>query len=310
MTHYLAPLDAHRLNQQLVRSGLVSRLVRHESATSTNAELVAAAQAPDFAARWPHFAVLTTEEQTGGRGRLGRSWASPKGASLSTSVVLRSTLPRQQWHWLTMLAGQALVRTLRELGLDAELKWPNDVHVQGRKIAGLLAIVPPGDPQALVLGAGINVLLTQEELPTTTATSVLLELQRARKSAPDLGTSQGVAEAATLRTQVLCSWLQHTHDLYSQAHSAGDIAAVREAIVEVISTVGQQVRLELPDGTGVRGTAVGIQQDGALVVEVTSRRRSVLDPEAGGGDEQLWEQVPASVEDFTAGDVVHLRPLQ
>lgn len=300
------PLDEELLHTRLVESGQVPRLVRVESTGSTNADLVDAADSAEFGQQWPHLSVLTAEEQKGGRGRQVRAWSSPRGASLSTSVVLRPALPLEQRHWLTLATGLALIEALGKRGLPAALKWPNDVHVNGRKIAGILAVVPPGSPESLIIGCGINALLTQEQLPTPTATSVLLELERAGLEAP----SPDSPEAAVLRTELLADWLAGLVRIVQRIQDHGDIEPVRADTVAAISTVGEEVRVELPDGTGARGTAVGIEYQGALIVEVTSRRRTVLDPEAGGGEEYLWQALPQPVcESFTAGDVVHLRPL-
>lgn len=303
------PLDEAQLTRRLVEPGLVSRLVRAETTDSTNAELLREANCADFAAHWPHMSVLTAEEQSAGRGRLGRSWASPKSSTLSTSILLRPSLPRTQWHWLTLTAGLALVRTLRAQDVPAALKWPNDVHVSGRKIAGLLALVSSDDPAAVIIGCGVNVLQTPDQLPTSTSTSVVLERQRAGHPMPE----PGAAEASRLRTEVLADWVEAFAQLMHQLQAAADVAPLRADIVAALSTPGEEVRVELPGGTAVRGRALGVDEHGALQVEVTARRRTVLDPEAldpepGGGREDLWEQTPAARESYTAGDVVHLRP--
>lgn len=297
-------LDEEQLNRRLVNTGVVSRLVRVGEIDSTNAELLREAKAPGFTTGWPHMAVLTAEEQTAGRGRLGRGWASPKSSALSTSILLRPSLPRTQWHWLTMTAGLALVRTLRGYGVPAALKWPNDVHVDGRKIAGLLAAVPSEDPSAVIIGCGINVLLTTDQLPTPTSTSVVLEMQRAGHEVPEPGSDQ----AAGLRTDLLAGWLEVFAQLMHQLQEEGDVESLRADIIAALSTPGEDVRVELPGGTAVRGRALRVDEHGALEVEVTSRRRTVLDPESGGGDQSLWEAGAAVRESFTAGDVVHLRP--
>lgn len=297
-------LDEKLLQRRLIGTGLYASLTRVESTGSTNAELVAAAQSPDFAAQWPHLSVLTAEEQTGGRGRLGRTWSSPRGAALSTSILLRPTMPRSQWHWLSLAAGLALVRALNAYKVPAALKWPNDVHVQGRKIAGLLAEVPPTAPQTVIIGCGINVLLKQDQLPTDSSTSLLLELERLGGDAPEPGTQA----TAQLRTQLLADWLEHFAGLMRQAQREADISGLRNRIIAAISTTGQQVRVELPDGTAARGLALGVAANGALEIEVTARRRTVLAAEAGGGAEELWQRTAPERESYTAGDVVHLRP--
>src|SRR5699024_7355687 len=205
-------------------------------------ELLRAAQSEQLSSRWPHLAVLTAEEQTAGRGRLGRGWSSPKGSTLSTSILLRPELPQAQWQWLTLTAGLALVRTLRAADMPAALKWPNDVHVGGRKIAGLLAVVPPDDPSAVIIGCGINVLLSSDQLPTPQSTSVLLERQRAGRPVP----APASAEAGRLRTALLGDWLETFAQLLGTLRGAADAAPLRTEIIAAISTPGQQVRVELP----------------------------------------------------------------
>lgn len=300
-----AQLDDALLQRRLVQSGLFAQVMRVESTGSTNDDLLDAVAAPEAAQRWPHLTVLTAEQQTGGRGRQSRAWSSPAGSSLSTSLLLRPNVPVAQRHWIPLCLGVALVRALSDRGIPAALKWPNDVHVQGRKIAGILAAVPPQDPAALVVGCGINVLLEADQLPTASSTSVLLELPRAGHTPPMPGT----AAAAQLRSGLLCDWLEETARLLRRIQQSGSIEPVRAEIVSTIDTLGQQVRVELPDGTAVRGEAVGVEYDGALTVEVSMRRRSVLDPETGGGAEKLWTaEASPQRESFHAGDVVHLRP--
>lgn len=301
----LAQLDDALLQRRLVQTRLYAQVLRVDSTGSTNDDLLDAAAEPDADRRWPDMTVITAEEQTGGRGRQARVWSSPPGSSLSTSLLLRPDIPVTQRHWITLGIGIALVRVLRARDIPAALKWPNDVHVEGKKIAGILAAVPPQDPAALVVGCGINVLLTQEQLPTENSTSVLLELSRAGQGSPMPGT----AAAAQLRSDLLCDWLEEAAGLLQKIQQHGSIDPVREQIVSTMSTLGQQVRIELPGGTAVRGEALGIEHDGALTVNVSMRRRTVLDPEAGGGAEDLWEkEIRPRRESFHAGDVVHLRP--
>src|SRR5260221_2196605 len=124
----------------------------------------------------PEGLVIAAEAQTAGKGRLGRSWRAQPGSALTFSVLLRpDRVPPPARGWAPLLAGVATVRALRrETGVDAGLKWPNDVLVGGRKLAGILA-EQSGD--AIVVGIGINVLGREHELPVATATS--LEVARA-----------------------------------------------------------------------------------------------------------------------------------
>ena len=164
------PLDAAALAARLVRPGGLWRDIRVVSETgSTNADLLAEARAGAA-----EGLVLVAETQTAGRGRLGRSWSSPPRAALAFSVLLRpvAVAPAAR-AWLPLLTGIAVAAALRaEAGVTATLKWPNDVLVDGRKIAGILAEAH-GD--AVVAGVGLNVTLTRAELPVPTATSLLLE---------------------------------------------------------------------------------------------------------------------------------------
>jgi len=343
-------------------SGAYARIERVESVGSTNQYLLDAlaaesqngvAYAADSAtdsgvsSQWPHLSVLTAEEQTGGRGRLGRSWASPKSTSLSTSVVLRPRLDPAHWGWLSMLVGRALVDTLRQdYGLDtpsqrAVLKWPNDVQVTQasgaeKKISGILAAAVPGPrftsaasadvtsararfqgtasadaqtgPGAVVLGVGINVLLSPQQLPTDAATSVLIELRRARAEAGGEHAGRGLdspEDLALLRTELLCNVLKRfaerlaTVEEYASRHPEHVSEFLSEQIAEVLNTIGQRVRVELPDDRAERGVANGLGPDGALQVLVTEFRTAPVEP---------WQPCEPRLSSFSAGDVVHLRP--
>ena len=164
-----APLSAAALSAALTGPGRLWRDVTVRAETgSTNSDLLAAAR--DGA---PEGTVLAAEVQTAGRGRLDRRWTCPPRAALSFSVLLRPDgVPAVARGWIPLLAGVAVAAGLRaQAGLDARLKWPNDVLVGGAKIAGILA-EQAGD--AIVLGIGINVTTRRDELPVPHATSVVL----------------------------------------------------------------------------------------------------------------------------------------
>ena len=164
------PLDAAALSARLVRPGGLWREIRVTGETgSTNADLLQEARAGAA-----EGLVLVAETQTAGRGRLGRSWSSPPRAALACSVLLRpAAVPPAARGWLPLLTGIAVAAALRaEAGVPAGLKWPNDVLVADRKIAGILA---EAHDDAIVVGIGLNVTLTAAELPAPSATSLLLE---------------------------------------------------------------------------------------------------------------------------------------
>ncbi len=167
-----APLDRDRLV-----APLGWRIEVEEATASTNAALAARARDGEE----PGL-VLVTEHQTAGRGRLDRVWETPPRSSLTFSVLLRPDLPVSSWSWLPLLAGYAVQAALADRLPDIALKWPNDVLVDGgelgagRKVAGILVerIESDAGPMAVV-GVGINVDQTLDELPIALATSVALE---------------------------------------------------------------------------------------------------------------------------------------
>jgi len=121
----------------------------------------------------PEGAVAATDEQTEGRGRLGRSWHAPAGSSLLFSIVLEPAVPSSRLPELSLVAGAAVAEAISsETGLETTVKHPNDVLIGGRKVAGILAESADG---RVVLGIGINVTQPRGELPTAEATSLTLE---------------------------------------------------------------------------------------------------------------------------------------
>lgn len=240
-------------------------------AGSTNDVLVSRA------AGLPHMAAVVTDNQTAGRGRLGRSWVAPAGRCLAVSVLLRpvtaagTPLPLEDFGWFPLVAGLAMTRAVAPLVAGRTgLKWPNDVQVEGRKVSGLLAELLPG-ADALVVGAGVNLSLAAEELPTSVATSLTLEGAE----------PSGDALADT----VLSGYLARLGELVD-GFLAGGPDAVQAQVAAACTTLGQRVRVELPGGSDMHGTAVGIDRSGRLVV----RRAD------GGPDTPV-----------AAGDVTHLR---
>jgi BirA family transcriptional regulator, biotin operon repressor / biotin---[acetyl-CoA-carboxylase] ligase len=129
--------------------------------------------------------TVVTDHQTQGRGRLGRIWDDTPGRSLLVSVLLTPRPPMPLWPELSLVAGEAVARALRDrTGVDASLRHPNDVVVAGRKLVGVL---PEASRGRVVLGIGVNVNQTADELPADTAkppTSLRVELGREVERAP------------------------------------------------------------------------------------------------------------------------------
>jgi BirA family biotin operon repressor/biotin-[acetyl-CoA-carboxylase] ligase len=201
--------------------------------------------------------VVVAERQTAGRGRYGRVWASPAGAGLYLSVVLRPVRPAPL---LTLAAGVAVAEgLLASTGLQASLKWPNDVHLGERKVAGILA---ESTASHTILGVGIN--LRQAGYPpdvAARATSVEVELGRS----VDRGLVLGAC---------LCALTARYRDL--QAGCAAAIVTAWRA--RAAATMGRRVEWE-SDGQRRQGTAEGIAEDGALLVRAESGLVRVLSGE-------------------------------
>jgi BirA family biotin operon repressor/biotin-[acetyl-CoA-carboxylase] ligase len=223
---------------------------------STNSDVAAAAR--EGAAEG---LVLVAERQSTGRGRLGRVWTSPPRAGLTLSVLLRPTgVDITRFGWLPLLAGVALAEAVRRIAeVDAVLKWPNDLLVGGRKCAGILAEVIPPAPgtipaeSAVVLGIGLNTTLREHELPRPDATSLALAGAARADRDPLL--------RALLRS--LATWYGRWREAGGDAEASG----LREAYAFHCATLGRDVRVQLPDGSELRGRADGVDIDGHIVVD-------------------------------------------
>ena len=245
---------------------------------STNAELISRAGlgAADRS-------VLLAEHQASGRGRLGRLWSAPPRTQVAVSVLLRpGAVSPTLFGWLPLVTGLAVRDGLVKAGgVDATLKWPNDVLVGGRKIAGILAemtAVPGGGDfgvrlPALVVGVGINVGLTQAQLPVPHATSLAL-----------LG---GSTDRDALARAVLEA-LARRHAQWRACERGSGSSISDELLAEYTagcSTLGAEVRVELPGDVVRTGRADRVDRQGRLVVVTPEGELSV-----------------------SAGDVTHLRP--
>jgi BirA family biotin operon repressor/biotin-[acetyl-CoA-carboxylase] ligase len=113
-------------------------------------------------------AVLLAEEQTTGRGRRGRGWVAPKYSSVMMSVLVRPSVEQSRWGWLPLLTALAVVDAVGALGVQAVIKWPNDVLIAEAKLAGVLCeVVQTPEGPCLVAGCGINVHQSAGELPSS-----------------------------------------------------------------------------------------------------------------------------------------------
>ena len=255
----------------LDRAGAV--LDVRDTTGSTNADLLAAAS--DL----PDGSAIVTLDQTAGRGRLDRSWSAPAGETLAASVLVRAALSDRDRGWLPLVAGAAMRDAVigalepsrasphrhglpaagasvrdRRRGPRSErvlVKWPNDVLVDGRKLCGILCQVAADG--SVVVGAGVNLTIPADRLPTPTSTS--------------LAVAGATGEAVDLADAVLSAFWSGVREAVVALAAGGAAAeAVRSHVRAGCGTIGARVRLELPDGSTEEADATGIDDDGRITI--------------------------------------------
>ena len=205
---------------------------------STNADLL------DAGARGaPDRSVLRAEYQSSGRGRLDRTWEAPRGVNVLVSILFRNVPERM--HVLTQVVALAATTVCRTLcGVQADLKWPNDILVDSKKLAGILAQAAPVDAAGrvpfVVVGIGINLGWAP---PLATC---LAEQGWSRQVAPD----EFVRAMLPVIDQYLLLDDEQLHQQY----------------LSNVSTIGQLVRAEMPTGIDIVGRALDVEKDGRLVI--------------------------------------------
>ncbi len=263
-----SPLDPAVLRDEVAGPGLPWRQLDVVDETgSTNADLIARGNAGSDIAG----AVLLAEYQTAGRGRHGRSWSAPARSQISMSVgVGIGTVPPTAWGWLPLLAGVATADTLFNVcDIQVGLKWPNDVLVGDRKLAGILAEVA-APAEVIVLGLGLNVTMRADEVAHPAATSLTM-----------LGSS------ATDRNVLVRSLLTALGSRIEQWTSSGgaDDALIADYL-RYSRTIGTRVKADMPGDRQIIGVARSIDEMGRLQIDTGSTLFTV-----------------------SAGDITHLRPL-
>jgi BirA family transcriptional regulator, biotin operon repressor / biotin---[acetyl-CoA-carboxylase] ligase len=260
------PLNVATLREQLAGPHRpLRRLDVVETTGSTNADLLARHAAGEDIAG----AVLLAEDQSAGRGRNGRSWSAPPRSQIALSIgVSAEGVPPAAWGWLPLLTGVALVDAIRETtGIEAGVKWPNDVLVGTGKLAGILAEVASPD-SVIVVGLGLNVTLTPEEAPDPRATS--LQMLGASMLERDVLTATIVRDL-TSRIQ---RW---------QSEHGPDPHLVEDYRTRSL-TLGSRVRAVLPGDREIIGTATQVDDIGRLLIDTDTE-----------------------VVTVSAGDITHLR---
>ncbi len=250
-------LTALELSPLLATRELGRTLHAFDSVASTNGTAFTLAQEGAF-----HGEVVVAETQTEGRGRRGRAWVSPSGKNLYCSVVLRPELPPARAPEITLVTAVALAETLGELNVDARIKWPNDVQLGGRKVAGVLTELSADAERVhfVVVGVGVNLNSVQGDLPADLKDTAISVFE-----------ARGAPVPRALFTAALLATLERWLDVWTNE----GFAPIRAAWRAKCSTLGQRVRVK-----NERDELVGIAEDvddtGALLVRVGDRLERVL----------------------------------
>ena len=204
----------------------------------------------------PEGAVVGADHQTAGRGRWGRTWSSAPGTLLQTSTILRPRIPVADAGIITTSVGVACARAVEEISaLDVGLKWPNDVNIAGKKVAGILVesrVDEAGLIEAAIVGVGINANWPIEDMP-----------EEIRHKATSISVATGMPVD---RLELLSAYLAALESVYGLvvANKREEVLAEAAARSEVL---GGDVTVRFLDGTALSGRAVGLDPSGALKLE-------------------------------------------
>ncbi|MCR6545293.1 biotin--[acetyl-CoA-carboxylase] ligase [Dehalobacterium formicoaceticum] len=234
--------------QKQLRTNLVGRnMIYRERVDSTN---ILARQTGETG--FVDGTVILAEEQTAGKGRLGRVWHSPMGTGINMSLLLRPAIPVSDAAKITLLTGAAVARGLEEItGLKIGIKWPNDLQIQGKKVSGILTEIKADMDQIhyLIVGIGINV--NEQDFPEElreTATSLHMEVGR---------------QVSRIETAAVV--LNHWEEIYQRFLTQG-FTVVREEWKQYAVTLGKEVHVRTINET-IHGQALDIDEDGLLLVQ-------------------------------------------
>lgn len=232
-------------------------LHHYESLESTNAKAFELAQEGGF-----HGEVIVTEHQTQGKGRRGRAWASPAGKNLAMSVILRPEIAPSRAPELTLVAAVALVETLKDSNVDARIKWPNDVQINGKKVAGILTELSADVERVhfVIVGVGVNLNSELTDFPPEVA---------------ELATSVSLNRPSPVHRALFMAALLGKLEDWFEIWSDQGFEPVRAAWKNASSMLGQEV-LVRADAKELRGVAEDIDASGALLLRVGDTLERVL----------------------------------
>lgn len=191
-----------------------------------------------------HGELIAAEFQSAGRGRLDRKFEAPPNSALLFSFYLQPTRARSDWSFISFLTAMAMHEVISEgIADQVSLKWPNDILIGEKKVAGLLA---QQFEDGVIIGIGLNVGMTEAELPVSSATSLAL-----------------CGSTKIDRNELLVEFLNCFEGWFTKWDSGANFL---EKYIEISSTIGQEVRVEVAGRDPVQGKAVAISPQGALIL--------------------------------------------
>jgi BirA family biotin operon repressor/biotin-[acetyl-CoA-carboxylase] ligase len=233
------PLDEAEINSRVTPYWRVSVVELTGSTQNDLLQLVESNNALDGQ-------VIATEFQSDGRGRLDRTFEAPARSALLFSFYIKPRNQRSEWGFIPLIAGLSLVRAITTIdtAMNVSLKWPNDLIINEKKCAGIIAQTTN---EGIVIGIGLNVSMTPNELPVSTATSLAIE-----------------GSTITDRNLLLSHLLNTFAELFESWEEGSDLL---EEYASASSTIGKKVRIELPGGENLEATVARISHTGELVLD-------------------------------------------
>ncbi len=208
----------------------------------------------------PEGTLVIAEQQTGGKGRLGRSWHSPKGTGIWMSLILRPAIPLAKAAQMTLLTAVAMARTMQEeAGVTVQIKWPNDILIGGKKACGILTELNAESDRVnyLVIGMGINANMLPSDFPAELA---------------DIATSLRIASGQAIKRarfiQAFCRRFEHVYRQYL----ADGFDPIKREWEAMSMSLGRNVTVRTLHAT-LEGRALGLDSEGVLIVEDAAGQR-------------------------------------
>lgn len=234
------------------------KIVHYDSVGSTNTEAKNIADLPES-----HGTVVIAEEQTSGRGRLGRSWVSPKYKGIWMSIILKPDLNPMEAVKLTQIAAAAILKAARELNIETLIKWPNDIVINHKKACGILTEMNAELTRInyVVVGLGINVNTEDKDFPEDIkeiATSLRIETKRLIN-----------------RQELTAGILNNFERLYEEFVEHGNISASVDICRDNSAVIGKEIFI-INRETKVEVKALDIDEDGRLLVEHSDGRKEYI----------------------------------